>query len=69
MGNKQRFSLLLRPDERRILQRLAEEMERSQSGALRRLIRQAAHELKAPLKPGERESQATANERAASLAN
>ena len=42
MSNKRRFSLLLRPDERQALQRLAQLAERSQGGMIRLLIREEA---------------------------
>ena len=42
MSNKRRFSLLLRPDERQALQRLAQLTERSQGAMIRLLIREEA---------------------------
>jgi hypothetical protein len=45
MPDKQRFSFLLRPDERATLRMLAELADRSEGATLRQLIRQAAREL------------------------
>jgi len=42
MSDKSRFAFLLRPIERRALERLAQLTERSQGGTLRYLIRQEA---------------------------
>jgi hypothetical protein len=45
MGDKVRFSFLLRPGEVKALKRIAESMDRSQGAALRTLIRERAQEL------------------------
>ena len=54
MSNKERFSFLLRPEERADLQRLAAEVDRSQGATLRLLIRQAAREQCGPRTPESR---------------
>ena len=46
MSDKQRFSFLLRLDERADLQRLAEDAHRSQGAVLRLLIRQAIRNVR-----------------------
>jgi hypothetical protein len=45
MRDKQRFAFLIRPNEREILKRLSEAMDRSEGATLRTLIRQAGKEL------------------------
>jgi len=45
MGSKQRFTFLIRRDERAILKHLSQVMDRSEAATLRTLIRRAAHEI------------------------
>lgn len=45
MSDKQRFTFLLRPDERAVLRRLARTVDRSEGATLRLLIRRVGKEF------------------------
>lgn len=48
MRNKQRFTFLIRPDEREALKDMARKIDRSEAATLRLLIREAARGLLTP---------------------